>query len=93
MALGIACAGTGLPAASEILEHLATDSPDFVRQVCCVLFYTVSDVQYCTNITSSSVNSPARHVSRNPGTGGEVCTDLSRGLSGFVVPSLPFLRR
>jgi 26S proteasome regulatory subunit N2 len=32
MAIGIACNGTGLPAAVEILERLTTDSSDFVRQ-------------------------------------------------------------
>uniref|UniRef100_A0A7S2ZZS4 26S proteasome regulatory subunit RPN2 C-terminal domain-containing protein n=4 Tax=Rhodosorus marinus TaxID=101924 RepID=A0A7S2ZZS4_9RHOD len=32
MALGIACAGTGLASASEILERLAADPSDFVRQ-------------------------------------------------------------
>uniref|UniRef100_A0A7S1TLY8 26S proteasome regulatory subunit RPN2 C-terminal domain-containing protein n=1 Tax=Erythrolobus australicus TaxID=1077150 RepID=A0A7S1TLY8_9RHOD len=32
LALGIACAGTGLPAAIEILEKLASDTSDFVRQ-------------------------------------------------------------
>jgi 26S proteasome regulatory subunit N2 len=32
MAVGIACTGTGLPAAVEILERLTTDPTDFVRQ-------------------------------------------------------------
>ncbi|KAA8499488.1 26S proteasome non-ATPase regulatory subunit 1-like A [Porphyridium purpureum] len=32
MALGISCAGTGLPAAVDILERLVTDASDFVRQ-------------------------------------------------------------
>jgi 26S proteasome regulatory subunit N2 len=32
MAIGIACNGTGLPAAVEILERLTTDPSDFVRQ-------------------------------------------------------------
>jgi 26S proteasome regulatory subunit N2 len=32
MAIGIACTGTGLPAAVEILERLTTDPSDFVRQ-------------------------------------------------------------
>jgi 26S proteasome regulatory subunit N2 len=32
MAIGIACTGTGLPAAVEILERLTTDPTDFVRQ-------------------------------------------------------------
>jgi 26S proteasome regulatory subunit N2 len=32
LALGIACAGTGLKEASELLEPLTTDSVDFVRQ-------------------------------------------------------------
>jgi 26S proteasome regulatory subunit N2 len=32
MAIGIACVGTGLPAAVEILERLTTDPTDFVRQ-------------------------------------------------------------
>mmetsp|Transcript_3610 Transcript_3610/g.10844 ORF Transcript_3610/g.10844 Transcript_3610/m.10844 type:complete len:1016 (+) Transcript_3610:101-3148(+) len=32
MALGIACAGTGLASAAEILEKLAKDNSDFVRQ-------------------------------------------------------------
>lgn len=32
MAIGIACTGTGLPAAVEILERLTSDPSDFVRQ-------------------------------------------------------------
>ncbi len=32
MAIGIACMGTGMPMAVEILERLSTDSTDFVRQ-------------------------------------------------------------
>lgn len=32
MAIGVACNGTGLPAAVEILERLTTDQVDFVRQ-------------------------------------------------------------
>lgn len=32
MAIGVACNGTGLPAAVEILERLTTDPVDFVRQ-------------------------------------------------------------
>lgn len=32
LAIGIACAGTGLPSAVEILERLTSDSTDFVRQ-------------------------------------------------------------
>jgi len=32
MALGIACAGTGMPSAIEILEKLSGDTSDFVRQ-------------------------------------------------------------
>ena len=32
MAVGLACAGTGMRAATDLLEPLLTDAVDFVRQ-------------------------------------------------------------
>jgi hypothetical protein len=36
MAVGLACAGTGLREATALLEPMMTDPTDFVRQVCTV---------------------------------------------------------
>ena len=49
LALGIACAGTGLPEAVEILEPLTKDSTSFVKQgaliALAMIFIQHSDVQ------------------------------------------------